>query len=389
MARYNADGSPDLTYGDNDGLGGVTVVDFDTEDIYTNAVALPDGSVVLMGTTRGNTYQNYVPVLARLNPDGELDDSFGNHGKALLDLTEADFVPLSSFSNIYFQPYNVQLQADGSLLVAIGTMDFFQWNTVFASEGVIRILSDGTWDAGYKGIGIDLHFDPSEFPQLQNNVLKLADGRKVEVTGVITGNDGDSVVTQYLADGSIDTTFGTAGSTSIDFGSIDDRGMALARLPDGSLVLAGYSSQSSSSGYDVVLAKLTPPTDSDGVSDTVEAAAPNSGDGNNDGVQDNQQANVTSLPSSAPGAEYLTLASPSTTTLDSVQSIANPSPSTVPPGVDFPIGHLNFEVSGVTVGGATTVTLYVPSDSNVNTYYKYGPTPDNATPHWYQFLYDG
>ncbi len=98
---------------------------------------------------------------------------------------------------------------------------------------------------------------------------------------------------------------------------------------------------------------------------------------------------MTSLPSSAPGAEYLTLASPSTTTLDSVQSIANPSPSTVPPGVDFPIGHLNFEVSGVTVGGATTVTLYVPSDSNVNTYYKYGPTPDNATPHWYQFLYDG
>jgi hypothetical protein len=35
------------------------------------------------------------------------------------------------------------------------------------------------------------------------------------------------------------------------------------------------------------------------------------------------------------------------------------------------------------------VTLYLPSDVTINSYYKYGPTPGNSTDHWYSFAYDG
>jgi hypothetical protein len=36
-----------------------------------------------------------------------------------------------------------------------------------------------------------------------------------------------------------------------------------------------------------------------------------------------------------------------------------------------------------------TVTLELPEGTRVDTYYNYGPTPDNPTVHWYEFLYDG
>lgn len=38
--------------------------------------------------------------------------------------------------------------------------------------------------------------------------------------------------------------------------------------------------------------------------------------------------------------------------------------------------------------GATTLILYLPSGANINTYWKYGSTPTNANPHWYEFMYE-
>jgi hypothetical protein len=130
------------------------------------------------------------------------------------------------------------------------------------------------------------------------------------------------------------------------------------------------------------------PPDDDGVSDTTEDAGPNNGDGNHDGTPDSQQANVTSLPNSANGS-YVTLASPTGTSLAEVSAINNPSPTDSPAGVSFPIGFLDFTIDNVASAGATTLTLFLPDGVTANTYYKYGPTADNPTPHWYEFLFDG
>jgi uncharacterized repeat protein (TIGR01451 family) len=131
--------------------------------------------------------------------------------------------------------------------------------------------------------------------------------------------------------------------------------------------------------------------DSDGVSSTQESGPSGTNplyDGNNDGTADRLQANVTSLPT-ATGSYYVTLASPDGTSLSNVQAGGSPSPGNSPPGVDFPYGFFEFAVNGLTPGGATTVTLYLPAGAAPNTYYKYGATPGNTAPHWYEFMYDG
>jgi len=126
--------------------------------------------------------------------------------------------------------------------------------------------------------------------------------------------------------------------------------------------------------------------DSDAVSDNIEGGAPNGGDGNKDGIPDSQQVNVASLPNAVDG-RYVTLASPDATRLVNVIAVANPSPWNAPAGVAFPLGFFEFTVEGVTVGGATTVTLYIPQ--KVDTYWKYGAEPGDPTDHWYEFLFDG
>ena len=131
-----------------------------------------------------------------------------------------------------------------------------------------------------------------------------------------------------------------------------------------------------------------PDDDGDGVGDGLENGAPNGGDGDNDGAPDRLQANVTSLPNAVDG-RYITLVSPPATTHGNVRAVGNPSPGNAPPGVSFPVGFFEFEVQGLTPGGSTTTTLLLPSGVTINTYYKFGPEPGDASDHWYEYLFDG
>ena len=128
--------------------------------------------------------------------------------------------------------------------------------------------------------------------------------------------------------------------------------------------------------------------DTDGVVDTIEAGAPNGGDGNHDGQADSQQSNVASFPSAETG-EYLTLAAPDGLDLVDVRIAPNPSPNDTPQTAQFAIGFVEFVVANVGQTEPTIVTLYVEPGTVLNTYYKYGPTPDRQSPHWYPFMFDG
>ncbi|OUC14551.1 MAG: hypothetical protein B0A82_11480 [Alkalinema sp. CACIAM 70d] len=128
--------------------------------------------------------------------------------------------------------------------------------------------------------------------------------------------------------------------------------------------------------------------DLDGVSNLVENAAPHNGDGNQDSIPDNIQLNVTSLPNVITGS-YVTLVAPDGIALTNVQATNNPSPGNTPANVEFPIGFLPFQIHNLAAGSATTVRLLLDLGVTVNTYYKFGSTPDNPTNHWYEFLFDG
>jgi uncharacterized delta-60 repeat protein len=73
LARYTADGTLDPSFG----AGGKVTTDFGPGGSTAWAVALqPDGKIVAAGTAGPGTF-----ALARYNPDGSLDQSFGSGGK--------------------------------------------------------------------------------------------------------------------------------------------------------------------------------------------------------------------------------------------------------------------------------------------------------------------
>jgi IPTL-CTERM motif/Fibronectin type III domain len=63
---------------------------------------------------------------------------------------------------------------------------------------------------------------------------------------------------------------------------------------------------------------------------------------------------------------------------------ASPPAGTAPSGVTFPHGLFDFTTSGCTPSSTITLTVTWPSALPAGTqYWKYGPAPGNATPHWY------
>ena len=143
------------------------------------------------------------------------------------------------------------------------------------------------------------------------------------------------------------------------------------------------------SGYDIGADEYLYDKDNDGVSDQEEQGPERSDpgyDGNDDGTPDSQQDNVVSC-HTFDRQHYVTLACPDTAAISNARAVENPSPSDAPSEVEFPYGFFTFAINDIDPGGATTVSMYLPAD--LETYYKYGPTPENPGDHWYEFLYDG
>ena len=61
-----------------------------------------------------------------------------------------------------------------------------------------------------------------------------------------------------------------------------------------------------------------------------------------------------------------------------------------PDNVSFPYGFFRIIVSGLAADGdCSEVRLQLPKNTAINTYYKYGRTQANPADHWYEFMYDG
>ena len=217
------------------------------EEAYARAAVLePDGQIVAVGYTAA--YGDFAPAswaLARYDPDGTLDPSFGTGGIV---------------TSIAGRARAAVLQPDGKLVVAgsgqagLGAEDF----------GLARYQADGTLDAtfGVGGIvtttfGVTTPFDPDGFSVFEeaNALVLRPDGRLVavgsidlSVGGAFPGALGNLVaIAQYAPDGSVDPSFGTGGKVITAFLSPDfpldfpaHVGVDAALSPDGKLIAAGF-----------------------------------------------------------------------------------------------------------------------------------------------------
>ncbi|MCA9210224.1 MAG: VCBS domain-containing protein [Planctomycetales bacterium] len=110
--------------------------------------------------------------------------------------------------------------------------------------------------------------------------------------------------------------------------------------------------------------------DLDGVLDTVEDAAPNGGDMNNDGTPDRQQPHVISLPT-AEGDEYWNAVTTEGSIFQQVSVIPSPSPSGGAASAQFPLGLLSYQLNMVDYPESATVSISHSGSANLNTYYQY------------------
>jgi uncharacterized delta-60 repeat protein len=80
VTRLRSNGSPDPTF-DGDGTATIAVASV----LVTGAALQPDGKIVVAGSSAGRF------AVARLNPDGSPDATFGTTGKATVDFGVATF----------------------------------------------------------------------------------------------------------------------------------------------------------------------------------------------------------------------------------------------------------------------------------------------------------
>ncbi|MCA9344915.1 hypothetical protein KC946_03700, partial [Candidatus Saccharibacteria bacterium] len=123
-------------------------------------------------------------------------------------------------------------------------------------------------------------------------------------------------------------------------------------------------------------------SDSDTIPDSIEQAAPNNGDGNNDGTPDSQQSNVTSLPDPKTG-KYITLVAPAGTTLTftSVVNENTPGSTNEDTSYDYPLGLVSFTLDGVTPGSTNDITIYYsnPGQTDPSSYVLRKHNPNTKT----------
>jgi hypothetical protein len=134
-------------------------------------------------------------------------------------------------------------------------------------------------------------------------------------------------------------------------------------------------------------------SDLDGVSDAIEALAPNNGDGNGDGTADAQQAGAASLVSLG---KVVTVASEGTTKPLLSVTVNDEFPATGPKGVAFQSGVVEalLDVGGgrLPQDGAPVVhqvRQILHGATGLSVYWVFGPTAANPLPHWYAFPFTG
>jgi uncharacterized delta-60 repeat protein len=206
-----AAGDLDTTFG----TGGLVTTDFGGRGDFALAAAVqPDGKLVLAGNSSQAGVFAVDFALARYNADGTLDSTFGSGGTVL-----------SEFGAQLDAAFDVTLQPDGKI-VAVGISAF--------NFAVARYTQTGALDPSFGAGGLVT----TDFGASDQASAATVDGLSRIVVAGFTGDD--FALARYLPDGSPDLTFGTGGTIRTDFGSFDNA-FDVAVAPDGKILVAGRS----------------------------------------------------------------------------------------------------------------------------------------------------
>ena len=144
LARYNADGTLDTSFGDS----GQVMTDVGISGSNATGVALQkDGKIVVVGYAVNNSGTNYDFACVRYNTDGKVDQSFGDGGKVMTSVGQGDG-----------KANSVAVQSDGKIIVAGSVYfgDVTVAGSVYVGDSkfaVVRYEASGKLDMSFNAAG--------------------------------------------------------------------------------------------------------------------------------------------------------------------------------------------------------------------------------------------
>ncbi len=263
ITRYNADGTPDDTFG----VHGVVITDLGSTNEEAKALVVQeDGKIVVAGNS--GTY----PAVVRYLPDGSIDTGFGVAGIAAPAMGLLNAVAIQDDGAIVVGGYGTgemygtfalaRLLPDGSADASFGTGGIVEVATslverpvnalaiqpdqkivavggTYETPAIVRFATDGSLDASFDGDGI---ISIPGFEGAATSVVLQGDGRIV-----LGGRTNDSyysnkimTVARYLANGSLDVSFGGDGVVQPPlYVGFDDVRVGVGIIGDGDIVISG------------------------------------------------------------------------------------------------------------------------------------------------------
>ena len=210
----------DPTFGNN----GKVLIDFDGDnDDAQEMLIQPDGRILVSGY--GTIDGEVRPIVARLLFDGTLDPAFGTGGRVSLTLPA-----FAAIQGMALQP-DGKVLVGGNLLIGNGA-DLF----------MARLLPNGALDPDYGTDGISTPTTSATGGSFWAMALQ-SDGKVLMSGDDVAGFNSKMMTVRLLADGALDTAFGTGGVALTDIGSNNERALAVAVQPNGKILSAGRTAQ--------------------------------------------------------------------------------------------------------------------------------------------------
>ncbi|MEP7128872.1 MAG: T9SS type A sorting domain-containing protein, partial [Chitinophagales bacterium] len=223
--RLNTNGSLDLTYGNN----GIAIIDagYDYESAE-DVLLLDDGGILAAGHVENNS-DDYAVLTFKLNSSGQLDNTYGNDGKAIYDLSSSDDMAYA----IKRSPVDNKIFLGGKIGAPNFENDFM----------VMAITDAGKIDSSFGTNGL------STLNMKANDIgldLAVQSNGRIVVGG--TAGSGfaanDFAICRFNQDGTIDSTFGTNGSTLSEISTFFSEIESIALQADGKIVAVGIAASS-------------------------------------------------------------------------------------------------------------------------------------------------
>ena len=271
LAQFTENGAIDKCFGDPACInGGVVYVNTQWVEGSLLSVAVQpwDGRIVVVGES---PFYNYHMIVARFNPGGSIDTTFGSNGQYFFpnELGQAFSIAIDSFHRIVIggfirlvaptyepRPILLRLTQDGALDTTFGTNGYAVLNVkaegytaiaIDALGGVVGFCPAGLHRYDHHGV-LDTAFangTASWQPLLDSGfaMVMQPDG-KLLVGGVgLNNNTRPMTLWRFNTDGTQDVSFGVNGAVSPALASTPYGSLySIALQPDGKLVAGGIGS---------------------------------------------------------------------------------------------------------------------------------------------------